>query len=308
MNSNRTPFFSVIIPTYNRISLLQNAVKSVINQSFDNWQLIIIDDGSTDSTPDFLNSLHDPRIKVFTQKKAERSTARNKGIEFSDGMYICFLDDDDEYTENHLSQFYHYYKNSGYPDLILRSGYVKKNENKFHPALQYHKSKHKNPVRFAAFHMCGVWTLCIPRQFLNEDKFHPDFPHWQDTHLILRLFAKYKMEQLNENSYIYTIHPLMGSKKMAENIENKLALNIKPIDHLFSNYDQLLSPFLPSYTYKYLIAKKYLEFAHYDIVYGQSKWFFKYLITSLKYYVSARFVKTYLVIFRDFFKKLFYNQ
>ncbi|MBK8547207.1 MAG: glycosyltransferase family 2 protein [Saprospiraceae bacterium] len=308
MNSNQSPFFSVIIPTYNRVTLLQNAVRSVLNQTIRDWQLVIVDDGSTDSTKNYLHSLKDPRITVCIQKKAERSTARNKGIEVSQGRYVCFLDDDDEYTEQYLEKFYNYYKTYGFEDLILRSGYVKNIKNKLVSAIQYNPAQHKNPVRFAAFYMCGVWTLCIPRHFLNEDNFHPDFPHWQDTHLILRLFAKHKMLQLPLNTYVYNIHPLMGSKKMAENIEEKLIQNIKPIEDLFSNYNNLVSPFLPSNTYKYLKAKKYLEFAHYDIVYGQSKWFYKYLISSLKYKVSSRFLKTYLVILRDYLKKLLNNK
>ncbi|MBK9042501.1 MAG: hypothetical protein IPN97_04660 [Saprospiraceae bacterium] len=91
---------------------------------------------------------------------------------------------------------------------------------------------------------------------------------------------------------------------MADNIEEKLIQNIKPIEDLFSNYNNIVSPFLPSYTYNYLIAKKYLEFAHYDLVDGQSKWFYKYFFTSVRYYVSTRFLKTYLIICRDFLKKI----
>ncbi|MBK9042499.1 MAG: glycosyltransferase family 2 protein [Saprospiraceae bacterium] len=73
MNSNQSPFFSVIIPTYNRVTLLQNAVRSVLNQTIRDWQLVIVDDGSTDSTKNYLHSLEGiRRITVCIQKKAER--------------------------------------------------------------------------------------------------------------------------------------------------------------------------------------------------------------------------------------------
>lgn len=145
-------------------------------------------------------------------KKAERSTARNKGIEVSQGRYVCFLDDDDEYTEQYLEQFYNYYKTYGFEDLILRSGYVKTSKtNWFLPFSTIQLS-----IKSCSFcRILYVWCMDVmySETFLNEDNFHPDFPHWQDTHLILRLFAKHKMLQLPLNTYVYNIHSLMGSKK-----------------------------------------------------------------------------------------------
>jgi glycosyltransferase involved in cell wall biosynthesis len=85
---------------------MHRAVQSVINQSFLNWELIIIDDGSKDNTKDVVEQFKDTRIKYHYQKNTERSQARNNGIDFSKGSYICFLDSDDEYCNNHLSVFY----------------------------------------------------------------------------------------------------------------------------------------------------------------------------------------------------------
>ena len=89
--------FSIILPTFNRSVLITKAIESVINQTYTNWELIIIDDGSTDNTKSVLeNYLSDSRIKYFFQENQERSVARNNGIKRAKGDYICFLDSDDE--------------------------------------------------------------------------------------------------------------------------------------------------------------------------------------------------------------------
>ena len=83
-------FFSIIIPTYNRAKFITNAINSVINQSYKNWELIIIDDGSTDNTAEVVRKIakNDTRIKYHYQKNAERSAARNNGISKALGDWI----------------------------------------------------------------------------------------------------------------------------------------------------------------------------------------------------------------------------
>lgn len=90
------PLVSVIIPTRNRCALLQRALKSVISQSFDNFEIIIINDNSTDDTASAVESFSDPRIAIISLKTCGGgAVARNKGIQSARGTYIAFLDDDD---------------------------------------------------------------------------------------------------------------------------------------------------------------------------------------------------------------------
>jgi glycosyltransferase involved in cell wall biosynthesis len=99
------PKFSVILPTHNRALLLKRAVKSVLSQSFSNFELIVVDDGSSDGTQDFLDSLTDFRIRVIHHSLARGvSAARNSGIFSSSGNFIVFLDDDDELFPDFLTQ------------------------------------------------------------------------------------------------------------------------------------------------------------------------------------------------------------
>ena len=97
--------FSIVIPSYNRAHFISHAIQSVIDQTFQNWELIIIDDGSTDNTKDVVLSFDDIRIKYVYQKNQERSIARNNGIKRAKGIWICFLDSDDYYHKTHLQRF-----------------------------------------------------------------------------------------------------------------------------------------------------------------------------------------------------------
>ena len=99
--------FSIIIPTYNREKFLPKAIESVINQSHNNWELIIVDDGSTDNTKSLIEDYQkkENRIKYIFQENSERSVARNNGIKNAKGDWICFLDSDDLYHETHLEVF-----------------------------------------------------------------------------------------------------------------------------------------------------------------------------------------------------------
>ncbi len=102
------PFFSVIMPVYNREFFIEESIKTVLAQTFLNFELICIDDGSTDNTPIVLKNFADAdeRIKIVTQKNSGRCIARNQGIKIALGKWICFLDSDDGYLDNHLQVMY----------------------------------------------------------------------------------------------------------------------------------------------------------------------------------------------------------
>jgi len=87
---------SIIIPTYNRLPLLQQAIASVIKQTYEDWELIVADDGSTDDTATYLHGLKDSRIKYLgLTHSGNIAHVRNKGTEAASGTYLMFLDSDD---------------------------------------------------------------------------------------------------------------------------------------------------------------------------------------------------------------------
>jgi len=99
------PLVSIIMPTYNRIDNVRESIQSVLDQSYTNWELLVIDDGSTDGTRDFLeNIIFDQRIKIISSNNNEGvSIARNKGLQNSEGKIIAYLDSDNQWTPDYLS-------------------------------------------------------------------------------------------------------------------------------------------------------------------------------------------------------------
>lgn len=95
---------SVIIPTYNRAHLLDFSVKSVLNQTLSDFELLIIDDGSTDETRKKVFSFADDRIKYIPKANAGVASARNVGLNAAQGAYVAFLDDDDRWPNNYLER------------------------------------------------------------------------------------------------------------------------------------------------------------------------------------------------------------
>jgi glycosyltransferase involved in cell wall biosynthesis len=100
----RPPVFSVVIPTHNRAGIVGRALRSVAAQTFHDYEVIVVDDGSTDSTPAFLETVRGPRCRVLRNDRSLGvSAARNRGVDAATGEWISFLDDDDEMRPEALS-------------------------------------------------------------------------------------------------------------------------------------------------------------------------------------------------------------
>ena len=89
------PFFSVVIPLYNKEQYIKNTLQSVLNQVFQDFEIIIVNDGSTDRSIDIVYALNDKRIQVFTQENKGVALARNFGIKKSKSKFIALIDADD---------------------------------------------------------------------------------------------------------------------------------------------------------------------------------------------------------------------
>lgn len=121
----KSSFFSVIISTYNRERTLVEAINSLVDQTEDDWEAYIIDDGSTDNSflkIEALLSKYSSRITYFKQENKGTVSAKNVGISLSTGKYITFLDSDDLYERNHLQTRKEILENN--PDVdLLHGGY-----------------------------------------------------------------------------------------------------------------------------------------------------------------------------------------
>src|SRR5579883_1576312 len=124
VSSEHSPFFSVITPTFNRARTLPRAVSSVIAQTFEDWEYIIIDDGSTDDTSKIVDQIvkQKQNIKYYHIPNGGTARARDFGASMATGRFITFLDSDDEYLPTHLESRYHVL--SAHPGIELLHGGV----------------------------------------------------------------------------------------------------------------------------------------------------------------------------------------
>jgi glycosyltransferase involved in cell wall biosynthesis len=117
-------FFSIILPTFNRAHLITHAIESVLAQTFEEWELIVVDDGSQDDTFEIIRPLvlSDKRVRYHYATNRGLPMARNLGLLMSRGKYITFLDSDDEYMPKHLQLRAEYL--AAYPEVELLHGGV----------------------------------------------------------------------------------------------------------------------------------------------------------------------------------------
>ena len=106
---------SIIMPSYNTASYIKESIQSVLNQTYTNWELIIVDDCSTDETEEVLATITDSRIKYFKNKEnSGAAISRNKALREARGQWIAFLDSDDLWLPNKLEKQINFMKNNGY--------------------------------------------------------------------------------------------------------------------------------------------------------------------------------------------------
>lgn len=114
---------SVMMPAYNAEQYISQAIESVLAQSYPQWELIIVNDGSTDRTVDRVFSFTDPRIKLIHQANSGESAARNTALRYIQGEFVAFLDADDIYLPNHLEVTINYLISHPERDAVFTDGY-----------------------------------------------------------------------------------------------------------------------------------------------------------------------------------------
>lgn len=116
-----TPFLSIIIPVYNKGKYLDKCIRSIVEQSFSNWEVILVDDGSTDCSADICDRWHitDSRIQVIHQKNSGVSVARNEGMKLARGEYLQFTDADDWWECDAFRRLYQEIENFNKPEILV---------------------------------------------------------------------------------------------------------------------------------------------------------------------------------------------
>jgi glycosyltransferase involved in cell wall biosynthesis len=199
------PFFSIIIPTFNRAHLILKTINCVLAQTFADFELILIDDASTDDTASVVHEINDSRIRYIKNDiNLERSASRNKGIDLAQGEFICFCDSDDHWKLEHLA--------------IIRKAIE---ENKFQDAFYFTgmtwcfpDSKQEvifpkptgNLVEYVIKHQIGTPTTCFSKTILNDHEFNTDLKINEDVELFTRIAASFNLIQIPESTVDVQIH------------------------------------------------------------------------------------------------------
>ncbi|MCL9808514.1 glycosyltransferase family 2 protein [Flavobacterium luminosum] len=198
------PFFSVIIPLYNKEKFIRKTLTNVLKQSFQNFEIIVVNDGSTDNSLLEVEPLKDPRIKIFNQENKGAASARNFGVEAATGEVIAFLDADDLWLENHLEELYNLYND--FPDCGLYcSRYLIQlsEKNIFQPSFSYaiaNQFRGIIPDFFEAslvYRVALTSALCIPKKIIRNNSFNTKVSSGQDLELFTKIAIEYPVAITN---------------------------------------------------------------------------------------------------------------
>ena len=243
---------SVIMPAFNAEATIKESALSVLNQSYDNLELIVIDDNSTDSTLDILDTIKDNRLKIVkTNLNVGAGQARNVGLRFANGRYISFLDADDLWKENKIAkQVAFMQKEKIALSHTLYQEFDRNNLQRvsYSPSIiNYEKLKKINFI--------GCLTVMIDRKITGDFSF-TSLKRRQDYALWLELSRNYDFHLLNEVLALYRIDSPNSLSK------NKLRI----ISNMFSVYRQeresIISAFYLTIRYIFLYFLKRSKFVN----------------------------------------------
>lgn len=198
---------SVIIPVYNCEEYIGNTLKSVINQDFKDFEIIVIDDGSTDNSLEVINETlkaSGARYKIIHQENGGVSVARNHGIDVSSGEYLVFVDGDDFIMPNHLSELYNGVRDFGLIQFVKKDGELLSNPNhfdfKYISTDEFIKKELSMEILFNFFQL--IYKADIIKD--NNIRFSPGVVYGEDTEFALKaLIYGDTLHVSNEVTYYY---------------------------------------------------------------------------------------------------------
>ncbi|GBD39772.1 UDP-Glc:alpha-D-GlcNAc-diphosphoundecaprenol beta-1,3-glucosyltransferase WfgD [bacterium HR37] len=244
------PEVSVIIPTYNRAGFLRSAIRSVLNQTFQDFEIIVVDDGSIDcSAKEVVNEFRDPRIR-YIRHEVNRggSAARNTGIKASRGRYIAFLDDDDEWLPEKLQKQIEVLYSS--PERVggVYTGFLILDRSNERLLRRWIPSKRGYLLSELAKENCikTTSTLLLRKECFDKvGLFDENLASSQDYDMWIRISKKFHFECVEEPLVKYYMH----ENKITTNYENL----INGMESMLEKHHYLFASNRRSYSYRYFI-------------------------------------------------------
>jgi glycosyltransferase involved in cell wall biosynthesis len=290
--------FSIIIPTYNRSPFLKIAVDSILDQSYGDFEIIIVDDGSTDDTEKMVQSEYssNSKIKYIKQQNTERGAARNNGAKIAAGDYVTFFDSDDMMYPNHLEEANLFIENNNNPELFHLNYEIQNSAGKTTGHGRNLNSTANRELIFGNFLSCNGVIIRKDIAFLNpfiEDRTMAAFEDWE---LWLRMASQYPIHCVNKITTIIINHDersviTTDKNKLIKRVE-ALLMNVLNNKHITNYYKNNIHKFKSScYTYVAL---------HIALTKKNRVTTIKYLIKGIKESPATIFSRRLLAIVKHF--------
>jgi len=262
-------FFSIVIPTYNRAHLIEKTIYTVLDQSYKNFELLVIDDGSTDNTNEVVKRIieknPDQKINYYYKENAERGAARNYGTRLCKGQYITFLDSDDLFYKDHLENAVKTLQEHQFPELLHIRFEFKNLDGTGIQHIPLIKSSINKMIisgNFMGCHSVFLKDSIAKNNLFVEDRSLAGFEDWE---LWLRLASAYEFHYSNKVSSCLVNHDnrsvLMTDKTLLINRLNALLHYVLSNKAVTDYYNSDISKFKCSgYSYVSLhlaLTKKY---------------------------------------------------
>ena len=241
------PLISVVIPVYNGELTIEATIRSVLSQTFSDFELIVINDGSVDSTLDILTKVQDHRLKVFSYPNSGLSASRNRGIEHACGMYISFLDADDLWTSDKLEVQLSALQE--YPDVAVVYSWTDFIDGRG-SLLGYGIHHSVNGYVFPEllmFYFIGSGSNALIRKHVFDaiGYFDETLTSAEDLDMFLRLASRYQFLSIPRAQILYRL----TDSSMSKNVLRQEKESIKVLQRAFSREPGNSFLHLRKYTY-----------------------------------------------------------
>lgn len=185
---------SIIIPLYNKEQIIEKSLKSVLSQDYDDFEVVIVNDGSTDRSAEIVKTIDDSRIRLIEQENGGPSKARNTGVENAQGDWVVFLDADDEFLPGALR----YYQclielKSGYD--LFACPFFTYNGKERRLCYAYKDGELKNPFRasFKGLFLPRTGAFACRRDILKSNPFNEQLRRFEDLEMLYRMYRSVKI-------------------------------------------------------------------------------------------------------------------
>lgn len=276
MSSSQPVFFSIVIPSYNRAAFLVEAINSVLQQVFENWELIVIDDGSTDHTAEVVKKIANTDARVFYHyvENGERSRARNLGIGLSVGKYICFLDSDDTFLPENLQEWFSFLKMNKFPICLSYGDFKLRQEGK--TSILRTPLPKDNLITFLYRNPIVPPRVCISREILMIHQFEEDITVGEDMTLWLKIAMDYPVLYHPHLCFQYLAHDANTTNPNS----NAPVLMLQGLKRFFSRYP-LIKNAIPTTEYSNYQSEILINTSRYYFLNGKRTKAFAAIVKAL---------------------------